>query len=422
MARPPNGSVVEREGVRGRVYALRFRAYGRREYVTTDCRTRADAEVELRHTLADVERGIWKPSRREVVEARQEEQTFHEFASAWLAARKQEGLRPRTIEDYEWALTHHLLPWFADFRLNEITKRDVDEYKVHKAAEGVLGHNQINKTLTRLSQVLALAEEYELIAGNPATGKRRRLPRTRPRRGWVRPEQLMSLLEAAEDFLGGRGRPLLATMAGAGGLRVGELTSLQRRQINIPRASLELEQAKTEAGVRVVDLTPALRDELAVWLDRSPHKGPTDLVFPTLSGKPDNRNNVKRFLTKTVQRANKRLAELGLDPIEHVTPHGLRRTYASLRHAVGDDVAYTSAQLGHESPDFTLRVYVQETKRRERLTDAERREYDRALEWAEMGTNDVIPLPAVASNENGSRRQAAADGESSEWSVPGSNR
>lgn len=28
MARPPNGSIVERDGKRGRVYALRFRAYG----------------------------------------------------------------------------------------------------------------------------------------------------------------------------------------------------------------------------------------------------------------------------------------------------------------------------------------------------------------------------------------------------------
>ncbi len=89
------------------------------------------------------------------------------------------------------------------------------------------------------------------------------------------------------------------------------------------------------------------------------------------------------------------------------------------------DVAYTSAQLGHESPSFTLTVYVQETKRRERLTGAERREYDRAVEWAQwarMGTNDLAALPTVAASENGSQRDAATDAELNEWSVPGSNR
>jgi integrase len=431
MSRPATGQVIERRGKRGRTFALRFRAYGRRRYLTLGTRdegwTPAKAELELENVLADVRRGIWRAPESVVAATEPEpEQTFHEFASRWLAAREKEGLRPRTIEDYRWALTHHLLPFFASYRLSEITKRDVDDYKTLKASEGRLAANQINKTLTRLSQILALAEEYELISGNPAAGKRRRLPRTKPRRGWVRPEQLMPLLEAADGLLGGRGRPLLATMAGAGGLRVSEVLAIERRHVNLARGTLELEQAKTDAGIRTIDLTPALRDELAFWLDRSPFKAPNDRVFPTLNGKPDNRHNVnKRLLAKAIEKANTRLAELGIEPIGHVTPHGLRRTFASLRHAAGDDVAYTSAQLGHESPSFTLTVYVQETKRRERLTTAERREYDHAVEWAQwarMGTKDLDALSAVAASENGSQRDAASDAELNEWSVPGSNR
>jgi hypothetical protein len=119
------------------------------------------------------------------------------------------------------------------------------------------------------------------------------------------------------------------------------------------------------------------------------------------------------------------LAELGVEPIAHVTPHGLRRTYASLRHAVGDDPAYTAAQIGHVDPAFTLRVDVQETKRRERLTEAERREYDRAVDWtqwAQMGTNKEGIPSSVAVSENHQHRNRAAEAGSSEWSVPGSNR
>ena len=340
MARPPSGQVIERPGKGGVRYALRFRAYGQRRYITLDVATHAEAETALRHVLADIDRGMWKPPTPPPVVEIAEDPDFHHFASEWIAAREQEGLGVRTIEDYKWALTGHLLPFFKDHRLTEITVREVDRYKTAKAAEGVLSANSINKTLTRLSQVMASAVEYGLVAANPAAGRRRRLKGTRPARLSVEPEQLMALLDAAvadKPLLAGRGRPLLATLAGAG-LRIGEALALERRDVNVAKGTLTVRASKTEAGVRVVDLTPALRDELALWLDRLPVKGPTDLVFPTLAGQPDNRNNVRvRLFHPAIERANKTLGKLGIEPIGNVTPHGLRRTYASLRSAVGDD-------------------------------------------------------------------------------------
>jgi integrase len=143
--------------------------------------------------------------------------------------------------------------------------------------------------------------------------------------------------------------------------------------------------SKPAAGVRVVDLTPALRDELAVWLDRSLFKRPADLVFPTKKGAKDNRQNVRRrALLTAVERANTKLVTLGIEPIGgSIGLHGLRRTYASLRAAAGDDVAYTAEQLGHEDPAFSLRVYTHAVKRRQRLTGTEREQFERAIEWAQ---------------------------------------
>jgi hypothetical protein len=53
-------------------------------------------------------------------------------------------------------------------------------------------------------------------------------------------------------------------------------------------------------------------------------------------------------------------------------------------------VAYTSAQIGHTDPRFTLRCYTKATRRRERLSGPHRKAYDRALEWAQMGTGDAV--------------------------------
>ncbi len=50
----------------------------------------------------------------------------------------------------------------------------------------------------------------------------------------------------------------------------------------------------------------------------------------------------------------------------------------------GDDLRWTSDQLGHTDPRFTLSVYARAAKRREQLAPAQRRAFDRALEWARM--------------------------------------
>jgi integrase len=179
--------------------------------------------------------------------------------------------------------------------MSQITVREVDRYKAAKARERAtldasrakgeknvpvgLSANTVNKTITRLAQILEVAVEYGMIPANPARRKRRRLKSTRPRRAFVQPEQLMALLETAESYLQGRGRPLLATLAGAG-LRIQEALDLERRNVNLARGTLTIDSSKTEAGIRVVDLIPARRDELALWLDRPAVQGADRPRFP----------------------------------------------------------------------------------------------------------------------------------------------
>src|SRR4249920_26660 len=128
MGRKATGQVVENDGAGGRSFALRFRAYGKRRYVTlgsaADGWTRGKAVEELANILADVRRGIWTPPERSEPPP---EPTFHEFASEWLESRRHE-FAARTAEDYELALSHHLLPFFKDHRLSEITAQEADRY------------------------------------------------------------------------------------------------------------------------------------------------------------------------------------------------------------------------------------------------------------------------------------------------------
>ena len=386
--RPPAGSVIAPDG-KQRSWAIRFRAYGARRFISLGRPehgwTRERAERELRHVLADVERGIWRPPEpAPEPEAPREVPTFHEFATDWLRNREPE-LRPKSIASYRWQLTSHLLPHFAPMRLDAITAEDVDRYKAAKLREGAIGPSQINKTLGTLARVLRAARRYGHVERNPLEDVDR-LRAPKPHRPTIDPEQLPALLDAA-----GHLRPIVAAMAGAG-LRNGEACALDWRDVNLAAGTVTVRAAKTDAGARRVELPGALREELAEHKARSPRTAPGDPAFPNGDGRRQTVSNVERRFKTAIRRASKRLAGLGVEPIgEAATPHSLRRLYASLRYALGDDPVYVAEQMGHaDAGALSMRVYARAVRRRDRLTGATLREYDRALAWAEMGRADDL--------------------------------
>ncbi len=387
MPRPRTGQIVERDTSEGRTYALRFTAYGRREYVTlgSDGWTRQRAEEELANVLADVRRGNWRKGSPESVKP---EPSFHEFASEWFDG-VAPGLKERTQVDYRWRLSSHLLPYFATYRLSAITIEEVDRYRRSKERERMeletrrreqlalpstnqdrlprpLSNGSINKTIRLLGVVLEQAVEYGYIVRNPARGRKRLLRESRPSRSYLQPEQVSALLIAAgeldtdaRDGDTGRRRPLLATLTLAG-LRISEALDLRWRSINLGGGRLSVGNAKTPAGIREVNLTPTLREVLSEYRTRTEHGESGDLVFPTSKGHRDSPSNVRnRLLAKAVENANESLQESAQEPIVGVTPHLLRRTFISLLLATGADVPYVMAQAGHSDPKTTLGIYAQ---------------------------------------------------------------
>src|SRR5690349_7062071 len=105
---------------------------------------------------------------------------------------------------------------------------------------------------------------------------------------------------------------------------------------------------RPDAGVRRIDLLPALRDELGDLKART-KAGPGERVFPTQAGGPMNPSNVRnRILARSVERANDRLQEAEATPLpEKLTPHKLRHTFTSILVALGTDPGAVMDQLGH---------------------------------------------------------------------------
>jgi integrase len=63
---------------------------------------------------------------------------------------------------------------------------------------------------------------------------------------------------------------LLSTLVFAG-LRISEALALRWGEIDLARGTLRIDQAKTDAGVRTINLLPVLRDELREHKARCEH-------------------------------------------------------------------------------------------------------------------------------------------------------
>lgn len=411
MARKATGAVVDHEGLDGLTYrSLRFTAYGKRRFVSLGPVSAAEAATALRHALADVERGTWQPP--QAVEAPPEPTptpTFHQFAEQWWVLNEGQ-LGERTREDYRGRLERHLLPYFAERRLDAITYDTVESYiaaKLEQAKQArasvaawqerldaetdprrrrelrrerppkPAGPRTINMTLILLGAILESAVERELIARNPAKGKRRRARERAPQRTQLdSAEAITALLDAAgdldaaarEDGQHVHRRAMLAVLLFAG-LRIGELCDLRWRAVDLAGGWLTVGRAKTDAGSgRRVKIRGALRDVLLAI--KPTDTDPDAYVFATRGGGPSNPSNVRnRILVPAVE-----LAERSGTPLPHLTPHSCRRTFASVLYALGETPPVVMAEMGHTSPNLALRVYAQAMRR-----DPEENERLRAL-------------------------------------------
>jgi len=280
----------------------------------------------------------------------------------------------------------------------------------------------INKTLTRLGQILEVAVEYGYLERNPARGRRRRLRVASPERTYLdRAIQIGALIEGAgrldaEARAGdlGQRKTMVASLVFAG-LRLGELLALRWEHVDLAGGRLRVGEAKTDAGVRWIDLVLALREELTAHRARMDSPVGSALVFPTASGMSQSPSNFRnRTMTRAVSQANTLLAERDEIPIPvGLTPRSLRRTFASLLYALGHDPVYVMQQMGHTDPKLALRIYAQAMRRGEE-EKAALEALVQGIDWARLGTRRASAASRRKSTEtNGAKKPSRSRGSSS---------
>lgn len=154
------------------------------------------------------------------------------------------------------------------------------------------------------------------------------------------------------------------------GVRRGELCGLswsdidyEKQLINIVRASqykphrgvIEV-PTKTISSVRSIKVSGFVMDLLSqyrCWWDGQQQayggdwKGIEKRLFIQDDGKPLNPDTINFWLTKFLKKNH----------FEHITPHSLRHTFATLQIAAGVDIRTLQARTGHAQASTLVNVY-----------------------------------------------------------------
>ena len=445
--RPKTGNVVTWTRKGGDVgFAVRFLdQHGIRRYercgLASEGWSYRRAEIELENFEAEVQAGVYIPT-PDTVPIEERDPLFGQFARSFLAEHAVE-IVPNTRAFYAGLLEHHLSAYFEQSRLSQITWSSVDNYKKQrlmlmqrirvarargKALRSLSGRplslseRTINHSINLLSQILdeAVRRPDVDLDANPARDRKLRVkvPKKRPR-DWLEPDEVMSLLDAAEQIdnpvrpetdrkaqevrrlrdrekltikqiaeelemseggvcwlyerrrvpIASQRRAIVAMLA-ASGTRNTELCRLRWQDLDFSHGKIRVQAAKTNRGVREIDITPWLREELLAYKASLGDVHPVAPVFPTRDGTFRDKNNLNRRVIAPIQRAAGKLREeQRLAPLPTgLSAHVFRRTYATLMIEAGAPPRYVQRQLGHGSARLTLEVYTRVSDSQDRAT------------------------------------------------------
>jgi len=279
----------------------------------------------------------------------------------------QKGCSPLTIQRYRHYL-RRFYNWLTEnspaIRADEISLELIRRYRLYLAH--LYGHDGLLlERVTQSYHIVALRSflRYLLVQRDIATlsPDKIELPRQGSRSiAFLNSEQIGRLLSSPKisSAAGLRDRTILETLFSTG-LRVSELVSLNRDQIDLERKEFGVKGKGNK--LRVVFLS----DTAAQWIERylRARKDNFKPLFIRYSGAVNAQKNGEkmRLTARSIQNIVAKYAKRSGLPIE-ATPHTLRHSFATDLLISGADIRSVQEMLGHESIR-TTQVYTHVTNR-----------------------------------------------------------
>jgi len=300
-----------------------------------------------------------------------DEKTFREAAVQFEREYQiiTEGQRnPEYVEGHSTRLRLHLVPFFGDMGLSEITPGQIQEYRIHRHEEAVKEHGKpparstMHQEIVVLRQTLKAAVRHRWLDRLPDLSEPYRASGKISHRAWFSPEEYKKLYEATRrrartpknpryKWESGQLHDYVLFMANTG-LRPDEASHLEYRDVKIvedegsKETILEIE-VRGKRGVGYCKSTSGAVKPFQRLVERNKPQ-PTDLIFP----------KTHRQLFNAI------LDEEGLKKDREGQPrtaYSLRHTYICLRLMEGADI-YQIAKNCRTSVEMIEKYYASHLK------------------------------------------------------------
>jgi integrase len=257
-----------------------------------------------------------------------------ELAERFLAEHVDTKRKERTAAEYRRLLDKVILPALGKRKVADVVRQDVTKlHHAHRATP-----YQANRTLAVLSKMFALAEQWDLRAGesNPCRHVEKFSENKRER--FLSPAELAQLGDVLARYDGSPYYVAAIKLLVFTGARLGEILGLQWQWIDFQRGEARLPDSKT--GAKTIHLpSPAL----AVLAELPRVDGNPHVIVGGVPGAP-------LVNLEKPWRAIRKAAGL-----EDVRLHDLRHSFASIAASGGMGLPIIGKMLGHTQAQTTQR-------------------------------------------------------------------
>jgi site-specific recombinase XerD len=267
----------------------------------------------------------------------------------------------KTIQNYK----HYLARFFGfagDIGVFEINQDMVRKYRVYlndfKDEKGeLLKKSTQSYHLIALRAFLKFLAKRDIMALSP---EKVELPKAEGREiSFLTADELERLLTVPDTrkVAGLRDRTILEMLFSTG-LRVSELASLVRDQVNLDTGEFAVKGKG--ARVRLVFLSKAAIKQAQKYLEKRTDSSKYFFVRHN-TNKPDDSIDLKPLTSRSIQRVVTQNAKAA-GIVKNVTPHVLRHSYATDLLSNGADLRSVQEMLGHSSVT-TTQIYTHVTNK-----------------------------------------------------------
>jgi integrase len=277
--------------------------------------------------------------------------TFGKYAESWYQNNKI-SWKPSSQRDFRSALDRHLIPYFKDSLVTEITKGMIKEFRtslgqLNGRKGNKMSHKRINNIMVVFRMLMnEVVEEYGI---DNSFLNIKPLKVVKPAIMPLSVEEVFTFLkhvpEKHHDYY---------IVRFFTGMRTAEIDGLKWKFVDFTSKKIQVRETwegrqwvspKTETSIRDIDMSPiveeALRRQKAIT-------GDGQLVFRTRSGRPwDHDDMTRRIWYPTLKKA-------GLAPR---APYQSRHTAATMWLASGENPEWVARQLGHTNTQMLFKTY-----------------------------------------------------------------